>query len=68
MTDQTKTHGHVEHESSETGEEKARLDTRSSLERRYPDAGPTNAEIERLCDVWAEVGRAILRRRKCHDP
>ena len=41
-----------------------RLDLSAQPERKYADAEPTDADIERLCEIWAEVGRAILRRRK----
>ena len=40
------------------------LDTPLPLEREYPDVEPTEADIEHLFEVWAEVGRAILIRRK----
>ena len=43
------------------------LDKESQIERKYvPDAGaaPAQADIQRLCHIWAEVGRAILLRRK----
>ena len=43
------------------------LDKESQIERKYvPDAGaaPAQADIQRLCSIWAEVGRAILLRRQ----
>ena len=41
-----------------------RLDKSTQLERTYGDVEPTNTDIERLCDAWAEVGKAILCRRQ----
>jgi hypothetical protein len=42
------------------------LDKSPQHEGKYADAGvePVQADIEHLCKVWAEVGRAILLRRK----
>ncbi len=43
------------------------LDKSPQAERKcVPDAGndPAQADIERLCRLWAEVGRAILTRRQ----
>ena len=44
-----------------------RLDKSPQAEHKWvPDAGtdPAQGDIEHLCRVWAEVGRAILTRRQ----
>ena len=42
------------------------LDNSGQLERICDDAGTerAGADIHRLCRIWAEIGRAILQRRK----
>ena len=46
--------------------EHRRLDKLPQVERTYGDATltATPQAIERLCQVWGEVGQAILARRK----
>jgi hypothetical protein len=42
------------------------LDSSVELVRIYGDAcsDPAQSDVQRLCYIWAEVGRAILARRK----
>ena len=43
------------------------LDKSPPLERKYSvdaEIQPTQQEVDHLCNVWAEVGRAILMRRR----
>ena len=43
------------------------LDKSPPLERKYgvdAEIQPTQQEVGHLCNVWAEVGRAILMRRR----
>ena len=54
----------TDREPAGTPEEGERLEKFTRLELRSTDVGPTNADIERLCDAWAEVGRTILFRMK----